>query len=134
MASDNIEQALNAYLVASTDAHDAVGDRIYWVDYIGPSQPTMPYATYFLVSDPHVPHSFGHTDSGQARIQFNVYDDNKTVALSKANALRDVLDQYQGTMDGKTVESINCTGVRVPKVPDLEIYQGMFDAMVVYYD
>ena len=133
MASDNIEQALNVYLRASAAAGTIAGDRYYWVE--APQKPTLPYVTYFIVSDPHEPFAFGNTDTGAARVQFNVYDDNKYVSLEKANALRDILDQYTGVLDtGVTLRNINCSGVRVLKVPEHDLYQGTFDAMVNYDD
>lgn len=131
MASANIEQAFNVYLRASTAAHDVAADRYYWME--APQKPTLPYVSYFVISDPHMPFAFNRTDAGQARIQFNIYDDNKYVSLTKANALRDVLDQYTGVLDsGITLENITCGGVILLKIHDL--YQGTFDAIVNYYD
>ena len=132
MASANIEQALNVYLRASGAAGAIAGDRYYFAE--APQGATLPYVTYFIVGDPHDPFTFGNIDAGQARIQFNVYTDEKYGALLKANALRDILDKYTGVLDaGVTLEYITCSGVRVLKIANQE-YQGTFDAIVNYYD
>ena len=132
MASANIEQAFNVYLRTSVPAGLIAGDRYYFVE--APQGATLPYVTYFIVSDPHEPFTFGNIDAGQARIQFNVYTDEKYGALIKTHALRDILDKYTGVLDaGVTLEVINCSGVRVLKIANQE-YQGTFDAMVLYYD
>ncbi len=123
---------INAYLVADTATHDVVGDRIYWAD--APQKPTMPYMTYFVVDDPHDEFTFDKLNAGQPVMRFNVYDDNAYLALSIGNTIRGRIERFSGTMNASTIEFIRCEGTRVSKVPDHDIYQGRFDAMVNYYD
>jgi hypothetical protein len=131
-AEATIQAAINAYLVADTLTHDQVADRVYWVK--APQKPTLPYMSYSVVSDPHDPHSFDKTSAGQARVQFNVYDDNKYRSDTIAKTIRNRLKRKTGNFAGKTLAAMNCQGVKVIKVPDHDIYQGTFDAMVDYYD
>ena len=128
-----LQEAVYVFMKADTLVHDQVADRVHWVD--APQQQIMPYVSYFVVSDPHDPESFGELGAGQARVQFNVYDDNPYRSSTIAKTLRKRLHKYGSTtMGGKSVQSILCGGVLSFKVPDHDMYQGTFDAMVNYYD
>ena len=131
-AAATIQEAINAYLVADTVTHDQVADRIYWPN--APQKPTMPYMAYTIISDPHDPHSFDQINAGQARVQFSVYDDNKYRSDTIAKTIKGQLKRKSGNFAGKTLARMDCGGVLVLKVPDHDIYQGTFDAMVEYYD
>lgn len=133
MPSSYIEQALLVDLKASTAVHDKVGDRIFWVT--AEQDGTKPYCTYAVVSDPHVPQSFDASDTGQARVQINIIDDDRYNALACADAIRDRMDKYSTAMDSITIYSLNCSGILVFPLDEQDnIYRATFDALVRYKD
>lgn len=139
MASDSIEQALQARLLsttASTAVNDALKHRIFFVT--ADQGVTRPYATYQVVSDPHDPFSFDKGQAGQARVQFNVYPSStqgRYGALSLAHVVRDNLDQVQGSFDGVSILECTCGGVLVRSLPEEDNgFMATFDAIVRYVD
>ena len=134
MASNSIEEAFRYKLVNTAGITTAIGaaTKIFWLEAV--PKTSFPYLTYFTVSDPHAPMSFDHTDSGQVRMQVNIFDDNKGRALSIAHTVRDALDQVSGAIDGVTFVAMNCEGIRVLKQMDDNAYQATFDTMIQYYD
>lgn len=134
MAANTIEQALHTKFTASTDVHDEVEDRIYWLE--APQKATFPYVSYFLVTDPHEPFAFRNDTAGNPRFQFNVYAKNdKYEALRIANKMRSEVEKYSGTMDGIETILIKCTGTVCDKMPDEHnVYRGMFDANIIYIE
>jgi hypothetical protein len=136
MASNTIEQALYVRLhstTASTEVNDALSSNIFFI--AAEQGTTRPYCTYFVVSDPHDPFAFDKGQAGDARIQFNVYDNDRYSALDAAHAVRDNLDQYQGSMDGVTVLKLTCGGIITRALPDEDnAYMAGFDALIRYVD
>lgn len=132
MASNTIEEAINYKLRSDTAVHDVIGDKIFFVD--APPKTARPYLTFFVVDDPHDPFTFDLLDAGQPRVQFNVYDDNRFVALESAKTVRADMERYAGAIDGKTVERIRCGGIKTLKIEDDNTYQATFDGLIHYYD
>ena len=136
MASNTIEQALYTRLVStdsSTSVNDAVGNRIFLVT--AEQGTPQPYCTYFAVSDPHDPMYFDKAQTGQVRMQFNVYDNDRYNCLDVSHAIRDNLDQFQGSMDGVNILALNCSGVIQRASPESDNNFGyMFDAIIQYVD
>jgi hypothetical protein len=131
--SNYIEQAIMVDLKASTAVHDKVGDRIFWLQ--AEQNATLPYCTYSLVSDPHTSMMFDSSDTGQARVQINVVDDDRYNALACADAVRDRLDKYSSAMDSMTIYSLYCSGIIVfPLQEQDNVYRATFDALVRYKD
>lgn len=131
MASDTIEQAIRATLVASATVHAYVADRIFFA--LADQEATQPYCVFQTISDPHTPMAFDSPATGQARIQFTVVDDDRYNVLNAAHAIRDCLDQYGAAMDGITVYALNCTGI-VEYAEDDNTFVAHFDALIQYKD
>ena len=133
MASNTIDQALNVYVKASTTIQDEIGTRLFYVE--AERDAAYPYATYFIVSDPHDPMAFDHTLTGQARVQFNVYDDDRYNALEISDKIRDRIHLCDdAAMDGVTIYSVKCSGTVVESLEEQDIFRARFDALVEYKD
>lgn len=130
MASATIEEALRYKLLNEATVTAEVSTRIFWME--ATQKISLPYVTFFTVSNPYGAIAFGRTDSGTARIQVNVYSPNEREALRIGDIVRDSLDQFSGTVDGVVIESINCTGTHCLK--DEDTFQATFDAVVLYDD
>lgn len=91
---------------------------------------TYPYCTLFTVSDPNDPESFDVSDSGQARIQFDVIGGTKAVK-SILLALRTILHQFQGTMGTVSIVHCECVGMRDILLTN-SMYQFQADFLIEY--
>ena len=133
MASNTIDQALNVYVKASTAVQDEISARLFYAE--AERDADYPYSVYFLVSDPHEPMAFDHSLTGQARVQFNTYDDNRYDALRIADVIRDRIHlTADAAMDGVTVYSVKCSGTIVEPLEEQDIFRARFDALVEYKD
>ena len=133
MASNNIEEAIYAHVQTDTKIYDDIGNRFYFAKAEQGCE--TPYFIFRTVSDPHTPMSFGNAESGQARIQFSGYSDNRFDILETAHKIRDLLDQStEVALDGVTISAINCGGIMTIPQPDQDGFQATFDAIVQYYD
>jgi len=133
VASNTIDQALNVFIKASTAVQDEISSRLFYTE--AERDAAYPYSVYFLVSDPHEPMAFNHTLTGQARVQFNTYDDNRYDALRISDVLRDRIHLSTETaMDGVTVYSVKCSGTIVEPLDEQDIFRARFDALVEYAD
>ena len=136
MASSYIEQALYTYLTtdtATTSPGGAVGGRIFFA-HADPDT-ARPYIVFRTVSDPHEAFAFGQANSGQPRVQFSVFDDDRFNVLSIAQKLREKLRFYSaGTMDSMTVHAIQVGGTVLLREPNEDVYQGIVDVLPIYID
>jgi hypothetical protein len=133
VGSNTIDQALNVYVKASTEMQDEIGARLFYVE--AERDAAYPYAVYFLVSDPHTPMAYGNTLTGQARIQYNVYDDDRYNALEISDKIRDRIHLCaDAAMDGVTVYSVMCSGTIVEPMEEQDIFRARFDALIEYKD
>jgi hypothetical protein len=71
-----IEAALDEALRFDPVLSPALGNRIYWIQV--PQTAIVPYLVYTTISDTDQPEAFGDTNTGQARIQFDIVSDKKT--------------------------------------------------------
>ena len=129
MASNTIEQAVRVKLTSSTAIHDHCGDRVFFVE--AERDAAMPYLTYSVVSDPHMPFALGNQNTGQPRIQVNAWGPDRYVVLELANHVRDAL-RFQTSLDGMTVYWSQCTGPVVMRDPNESVYHGIVDALIQY--
>lgn len=133
MASLSIEQALYTYVLGSTAVRDNIGYRLYFAE--APADAARPYCVFLTISDPHEPLAFGKPDSGQARVQFSVYHEDRYSAITAAHEIRKRLRHYQGTMDtGIVVEQTRVTGTILLRQDDKSVYMATFDVLPVYID
>ena len=133
MASNTIDQAIYTYVSASTAIQDEISSRFFYVE--ADRDASYPYSVYFIVSDPHDPMAFDHSLTGQARVQFNTYDDDRFNALEISDKIRDRIHLSTETaMDGVTVYSVMCSGSVVEPLGEQDIFRARFDALVEYKD
>jgi hypothetical protein len=133
MASTSIEQALYTYTLGSTAVRDAIGLRLYFAE--APADAARPYCIFNTVSDPHEPFVFGKPNSGQPRVQFSVFHQDRYSAITAAHVIRKRLRWYQGIMDtGIEVERTNVTGTILLREPDKNVYMATFDVQPIYID
>lgn len=131
MASTTIEQSLDAIIRTSVvNPAFGLGLAFYLYPYSAPDGALTPYAFYNVISDATDEESFGNTDTGIARIQFDFVVSSKA-EKSLALATRKILNHMTPWVDGISAMAIVCNGVR-----DIELtgnlWQFQFDAVVEY--
>lgn len=130
MAAGSIEEAVHTRALADATITGYIGQRLFFVQ--AEEEAAYPYTVYRVVSDPHDPMAFGETASGQARVQFSTWSEDRYEALNVAYAILDRFNLFGGTMDSMTVYSVRCTGPVVIKEPGRDSYQSIVDAVVMY--
>ena len=135
-AGESIEQALQTHLLSTIDStavNDALSKKIFFVT--AEQGTAYPYCTYFPVSDPHNAFSYDKANSGDVRMQFNIYDHDRYAASSAARVVRENLHAFQGSMSDVTIENLTCSGVITRALPDEDnSFMATFDALVRYVD
>lgn len=129
MASNTIEQAVGVRLTSSTAVNSHVGKRVYFTQ--AEVDCAYPYITYATISDPHMPFALGNQNTGQPRIQIDVWSDDRYEALEVANHVRDAL-RFQTTLDGVTVYWSQCSGPILVRDPNQAVFHAVVDAQISY--
>lgn len=133
MASSSIEQALYTRVIGDATITASLANRVFF----SKAEPdtTMPYAVYFVVSDPHDAFAFAAVNTGNARIQMSVFSTDRYDSLTIAHNIRKRVRHFGGTWDGMTIMRATAGGTRLLPEPDRpDVYQATFDIMVQYVD
>ena len=129
MPSSYIEGALRTYLRANTNISALLGDRIYIVE--APQGVVEPYAIIFMVSSNSDSITLCYNDGAEPRFQINIFTkghDEAYKTLQIGNTIIDAIQNYNGAMDGITVDYIKAHGVQVLQDEDNEdIFQGIVE-------
>ena len=132
MASSNIEQALYVRLTGDTDITTDLGNRIF----LARAEPgvAMPYAVYTVVSDPHTAFAFAAVNTGNPRIQFSIFTEDRFDGLRIAQNVRERVRHFGGEWDGLTIHRCTVEGTRLLSEPDRDVFQASFDIFPMYVD
>lgn len=100
-----IEEAIVKVLSDSTTVGAQAGDRIY--PSVIPQGGTVPAVTYQLISDPHIRALDGVDVLVPARFQINCWAATYIAACNLDTVVREVLDDFSGTILGVVIHIIN---------------------------
>jgi hypothetical protein len=92
-----LEQSIDTTLRADATLAASLGNRIYWIQI--PQTAIVPYLVYTTIADTDQPEAFGDTNTGQARIQFDV------VTASKAD--KSIMYRIRDILRGKSFTSLS---------------------------
>ena len=104
-----VEQALDTALKADSTLNTALAGRIYWLQ--ATQTASTPYLVYFTVADTDQPEAFGDTNTGQARVQFDLVSANKADKTQMYN-VRTLLRGKGGTIGGLSVKHVFPSQIR----------------------
>ncbi|HEX9768438.1 MAG TPA: DUF3168 domain-containing protein [Kiloniellales bacterium] len=132
----DIVQALYDKLAAESAVTDLVGTRIYLGE--APQNVATPYVVYFLVGPVHDRTLEGRSRLVRSRFQLDCYDTKTANAgalsvVAIANAIREALDGFRGTVSGVSFKSVMADGDRDLTVPETRLAQRSLD-LVVWHD
>lgn len=91
-----IHAAVYSILTADTGVTDLVSTRIYPI--IAPESASMPYITVQRIDSQHEHFMLGSSGMTRQRVQIDCWSDSMLSASNVAEAVRESLDSYRGTV------------------------------------
>lgn len=118
------------YTLIANDASVSadIGTRLYPVR--APQQPTLPFLLMRRISEINEARQDGAGSMEDGRFQFDIYAESSVVADRIFRNLRSLLDGYNGTSEGVTIESIFFDNAQDDYEADVSDYKTMADFMV----
>jgi len=126
-----MEAAIYAILVADGTVSGLVSTRIYPVKL--PQSPDMPAITYSRVSGPRIQTIAGPSGLAYPRVQVDSWASTYTGIKTLADAVRQALDGYSGTIASIRIGGIMMDGELDLYEPGVEEYRVTQD-YIVWYD
>lgn len=129
--SDSIEQVIYDYLNADT-TFKANFSGIYWME--APTSITYPYIVFWLVDDNGAETLLNTTDAGEARIQFDLWDNSKATGKNRGRRLRTVLrtkvKELAETRGGYYVQTIGINMITMQRESASDPHHYIVDGIV----
>jgi hypothetical protein len=97
--ADSLEEVIYDYLTADS-SFIADYEGVYWIEADGQS---YPYIVFWQVDDAGVKTYLNVSDQGEARVQFDLWDDSKARGARLRTALREKLETMNESRGGYTV-------------------------------
>lgn len=131
-----MEKAVYTYLTSKSAITDLVGTRVY-PHHLPQSNTVYPALTIQLIDSQHVHHLQGASGVATARVQIDCWSDMLSEVVTLAEAVRNAMQGFSGTMDGVNVHFIQLAGTRnVHEAPqdgsDNWTYRKTCDYMIKY--
>ena len=128
-----LEEGIVAFLIADTDIHAVVADRIYPMRI--PQGAIFPLITYQRISTARI---LTHDSSGATgdltspRFQFDGWGVTQKIVKQISDVLRKVLHGKTGAMGGVTIGAALAENEQPEYVPDANLYRGRSDYIIWY--
>jgi hypothetical protein len=98
-----------------------------------PEDPTFPFATYTRISGPYVDEAHDHAGGlVEARIQFEVWDDDWLNCWTAAGKVRKVFKRFRGTMGTTEVQSSRIDSDNDAEDPETHLPRRILDVFIKY--
>ena len=124
--ADSIEEVIYSYL--STDAiFSSQFTGIYWQES---DTETAPYLVYFLVTDSGVETRIGKEQQGEARIQFDIWDDNKFRSAKLRTETAEKVKAMMGVISGYHVMTTGITEQNILRASGTDLYHQVVDGII----
>ena len=129
MAAVSVEEAVYNALAADAAFIASIG-KLYW--YEAPGGVDLPYVVYFQVDDPRTK-GFLSYYGGQARLQFSVFDSDRSDGVAKAQAIVEKMQGLKGTYNGLRLTCEVANVVTQPSTID-NVFHRTVDVIVNYQE
>lgn len=124
--ADSIEQVVREYLVADS----TFNAKFQAIDYLEGTTETSPYITFFLVTDTGEATRLGKNYQGEARIQFDLWDDNMIRGLRLRSDLLEKIEKMSETRGGYHVIVTGTTTQTIPRDTGSAPYHHVVDGVI----
>ena len=132
--ADSIEQVVYDYLKADT-TFSAQFTGIYWLE--SPTTITYPYIVLWLVDDNGAETKLHTSDSGEARIQFDLFDSSTDKGKNRCRRLRTVLrtkvKNLAETRGGYFVQTIGLNMITMQRESASSPHHYIVDAIIKWH-
>lgn len=130
MAADSVEQVIYNYLTADT-VFSAKFTGIY---YIEADAQTYPYIVYWMVDDIGTKTYINNEKQGEARVQFDLWDDNKIRGARLRSDIRDKVDSMNETRDGYTVTTVGINEQTIQRDSGADPFHFVVDGVIQWQE
>lgn len=115
----SLRTAIASELKADVTISGLVGTRVGMGGYASPKW-DLPYITFQVISGEHARHMTGGSKLAVKTVQVNLYETDPEKAETLAEAARELLDNFRGTMgNGANTVSVRCCKLG-PEIDDVE--------------
>lgn len=127
-----LETGLYAYVQAGAALTALIGDRVYPIT--APQAVSLPYMTFQRVSTQPTHDLSGPDPLSKCRVQFDCYGEQPLGAKQVSEALRALIDGYQGMMGTVSVRAVMRANERDLSVPETETYRISCDYWISFLE
>jgi hypothetical protein len=124
--ADSIEEALYTYLTSDVTFMSNF-DAVYWQDASGT---TYPYVVYWMVDDNGNKAQIGALTQGEARIQFDLWDDSKARGARLKNTLLDKVEELNESRGGYHLTTIGVNQQTLQRTESVDPYHFVVDGIL----
>jgi hypothetical protein len=125
--ADSPEEVIYDYLTTDT-TFMANYTGVYYID--APESTANPYIVFFMVDDTGVETKINQCSQGEARIQFNLWDDNKNRGRKLRTTLRNKINALGEVRGGYFVMTTGITEQTLQKASGTDSYQYIVDGII----
>lgn len=124
--ADSIEQVIHEYLT-NDSTFMANFEAVYWLEATGTA---YPYIVYWMVDDNGNKAQIGAVTQGEARVQFDLWDDNKIRGSRLKNVLLEKVEKMNESSGGYHVTTIGSNQQSLQKESSVDPYHFVVDGIV----
>lgn len=124
--ADSIEEVVYEYLTADS-TFAAKFEGIYWIES---ETKTAPWINFWLVTDNGTNTRLGKIYQGEARIQFDLWDDNKIRGARLRTDLLEKVEKMSETRSGYHVMVTGTTTQTIPRESQSAPYHFVVDGVI----
>ena len=95
---------------------------------------SYPYITFFQVDDPGTKTYLNTARQGEARLQFDVWDDNKGRGALRRTEVREKIEDMNTTSGGYTLYTVNTNEATVQRQDVTDPWHYVVDAIVRWFE
>jgi len=129
--ADSVEQVIYNYLAADSGF---MGNftGVYFSE--APENATYPYIVFWLVTDAGIRNYVSTPNQGEARIQFDIWDDEKFRGVRLRDVVRAKVDRLNETRDGYSVSTVGINEQTIQRTSGTDPYHFVVDGIIQWQE
>ena len=127
--ADSVEQVVYENLTADS-TFMAFYTGVYWQEVDKNKTPTEPYIVFWLVDDNGSETRLNKAYQGEARIQFDLWDNNKIRGARLRTTLREKVRNLSNTAGGYTIMTTGITEQTIQRLSETDPFHFVVDGII----
>ena len=127
--ADSVEQAIGENLTGDT-GFMANFSAVYWQEVSKDVTATEPYIVFWKVDDPGIETELNTPYQGEARIQFDLWDDNKIRGARLETVLRKKIRNIDDIAGGYRISTNSITEQTIQRASNTDPYHFVVDGII----